>query len=568
MRAPLLLVACLLVAGCVGGAPGGEGDGQGPPATGPGRFRVAPAERLSFPMSDGVALDAALWRPEGLERTPVILHAMPYASVCTWAAPDAPYPKPCAPELTDPFYIDEYNGLPRALVEAGYAYLDLSVRGTGASGGCFEYFGPRERKDLGEVLDQLGEAAWAGEVGMLGLSYMSVTPLEAMAERPGRVKAVVLGGIGFDEYTFAFTPQGASSVGMQAFWAAWSSSVQGPPVTSPRGLLAYPGRACPESATSTLALPLAHAKDERGRDHFLERRYLDQVRHLDTGVLVVQGLLDRGGGQQVELLWPALEGTPRALVLGPWEHRFPDDAMLEGSGLGWPALPLAWFDHFLRGGPAPAALGQVHVQVEGRGWESHGAWPPAPRVEALYVGSALTREPGAAPVSFRLAPEARACDADAGTWAVAMTDPLTAPVALVGNPMAWLEVTSSAPSATVAVDLWDVPGDDVCAGALVSYGAADLRFREDPFQGRDVPVGVVLGTRVDMHATAWVVPAGHRLAVTLSTAGEHGASGRPAAGTLTIGPASHVLLPTQDGIGATPPALEYPPRPMGPDWRG
>ena len=519
-------------------------------------------------MSDGVVLDAVAWRPAGLERGPVILHALPYASVCTPAASDAPYPKPCAPDLMDEFWLDEYNGLPRALVESGYAFLDLSVRGTGASGGCFSYLGPRERKDLGEVLDQLAGFAWAGEVGMVGLSYMSITPLEAMAERPGRVKAVVLGGIGFDEYTFAFSPQGASSLRAQSFWGAWLSSVQGPPVASQRALAAYAGRACPDLVPLATTMPLAHAMDERPRGHFLERRYLDAVRGLPTGILVVQGVLDRSGGQQVEFLWPALEGTPRALVLGQWDHRFPDDAMLAGSGLRWPGLPLAWLDHFLRGGPVPEALGRVHVQVEGRGWEAHDAWPPTPRGEALYVGATLAPAPSPGSVSFRAAPEARACRGEEGTWHVALSEPLAAPVALVGNPMAWLEVTSASPSATVAVDLWDVPGDDVCAGRLVSFGAADLRFRNDPFRGEDVPVGVPQGTRVDMHAAAWVVPAGHRLAVTLSAAGEHGASGRPAAGTLTVGGASHVLLPTQDGIGAPPPPVAYPPRPMGPDWRG
>lgn len=561
---PLLLVATLLVAGCAGNAPPAGDAGDAP--AGPARFEVAPVERAAFVMSDGVSLDAAIWRPAGAERSPVILHAMPYASVCTLTAPEAPYPKPCAPDITDPFWLDEYNGLPRALVEAGYAYVDVSVRGTGASGGCFSYLGPREREDLGEVLDQLAEAEWAGEVGMLGLSYMSITPFEAIEARPGRVKVAVVGGVGFDEYTFAYTPQGASSLDTQGFWGAWFSSVQSPPLASPRGVAAYRERACPGTALLFATHPLSHALDERDRDFYLERRWLDQLRGLDAGVLVVQGLHDRGGGQQVEFLWPALDGTPRGLVLGPWDHRFPDDAMLDGSGLGWPSLPLAWFDHFLRGAPPPPALGRVHVQVEGRGWESHDAWPPASGTRALYVGEALTDAPTQGTVTFRAKPEAAACDADPDAWRVAMTEPLDAPVTLVGNPMAWLEVELSSPSGTVAVDVWDVPGDDVCEAALVSYGAADLRFRDDPFRGTDVPVGTTLGTRIDLHATAWVVPVGHRIALTLSTAGEHGATGRPGAGAVTVRGASHVLLPTTDEVGAPAPGLQYPPRPMGPDW--
>ena len=562
MRRLAPLLALLLAAGCLG-APASEAPGRDEAAQ---PFALAPPERLAFTMSDGVVLDAVAWRPEGLARAPVVLHATPYASVCTPHAPDAPYPKPCAPELADEFWLDEYHGLPRALVASGYTWLELSVRGTGASGGCFVYLSERERKDLGEVLDQLAAPESTDGIAMLGLSYMSITAVEAMIERPGLLKAVVIGGVSLDEYTYFHTPQGAASVGGGIGWLGWYSAVAGVPFTSPRGTEAYAKRACPETATVTL-LPLDHALDERPREHYLERRYLDRLRGHATGVLVLQGLLDRGAGQQVEPLWPALEGTPRALVLGHWEHHFPDDALLQGSGLGWPELPLAWLDHHLRGGPAPDLLGEVRAHVEGDAWGTYEAWPPGPQ-EALYLGATLGREPASGGLSFRLAPGARACDDAPGTWAVALSEPLAADALLVGNPMAWLEVTSTSASATVAVDLWDVPGDDVCEAALLSYGAADLRFRDDPFVGRDVPVGQTLGTRIDMHAVASLVPAGHRLAVTLSSAGEHGAAGRPGVGTIALGGGSHILLPTASGVGAPLPGIAYPPRPLDADWRG
>lgn len=78
-------------------------------------------------------------------------------------------------------------------------------------------------------------------------------------------------------------------------------------------------------------------------------------------------------------------------------------------------------------------------------------------------------------------------------------------------------------------------------------------------------MGSPIHLRVDLHAAAWRVTVGHRIAVTLSTAGEHGASGRPATGVVAFAPESHVVLPTDDGLGA-PPLGTYPPRPFAHDW--
>ncbi|HET6399701.1 MAG TPA: CocE/NonD family hydrolase [Candidatus Thermoplasmatota archaeon] len=561
--AAVSVVLLLLLGGCAGSRTQ-TAPGSAPDAT-PGRtYEVPPATPVSFRMDDGVLLDGAAWDPDPQHRGPVILHLLPYANMCP-LHPDAPYPKPCAPGVGDDFWLDEYNGLPRELVRSGYTYVSVSVRGTGASGGCFSYLGERERKDVGLVLDQLAAGPWAGEVGMLGLSYMSITPLHAVLERPGRVKAVILGGIGVDEYAFAYTPQGASSLRSQVFWAGWLASVAAPPAASLRSMLAYPERSCPSLASLAVTYPLAHASDERPADHFLERRWLDRLAGQQTAVLVVQGLRDVTGGQQVEELWQALEGTPRAFVLGQWEHRFPDDALLEGSGLRWHALASSWLDHYLREAPAPAVLGRVHAQVEGAGWTTFDAWPPLGG-EVLHIGGGLTRHPTPASLAFRSHPLAEACDARPGAWAAALSDPLPAATRLTGNPMAWLELRSSAPSATVAVDLWDVPGDDVCQGRLISLGAADLRFRGDPFQGADVPVGVPFGLRVDLHATAWEVPAGYRVGITFSSGGAYAAMGRPAEALIEVLPGSHVVLPMDAGVGEDV-ARQYPGRPLGVQWQ-
>lgn len=570
MRCALLAA---LLAGCAAPAPDGSTDVPGG-ASG-GSFAIAPPERVVFAASDGIDLVATLWRPVGVDRAPVILHAQPYASGCSMPGSVVfgdPYPQPCRPPTSDEFWLDEYNGAPRALVASGFAFVDLNVRGTGESGGCFSLNGPEEREDLRVVLDALANASWStGRLGMMGLSYMGTTPFVALGHRHPALQAVVAGGIGTNEYYYRFTPQGAGSgAGGLAFAPFWLGSIVGPqlgggPNALPGAATTYPERWCPEFVEGFANAGASTATEARERAYFLARRHVAHVKDVNAGVLVVQGLPDRAG-LQWEPLWDALGDAPKSLVLGDWPHRFPDTALLAGSGLAWPDLPIAWFDHFLRDGPAPSSLGRVHHEVPGREWRVSDAWP-ALASEALYLdGSALAAAPGAEGLAFASVPGGAACGAP-GTWAVAMTKPLERPALLAGNPMAWLEVRVDAPAAVIAVDVWDVPGDDVCEGEILTMGAADLRFLDDPFTGRDVPAGAPLGVRVDLYGVSHEVPAGHRLAVTFSASGGIGAQGRPTTATVEILPgASHLLVPTGAGLGAPPPDVAYPPMPLGPAW--
>lgn len=565
------VVVAALVAGCFASDPASDGGAAPAPSQGP--FAIAEPEPIVFVASDGVELVGTAWRPEGLEKAPVILNAGPYGSMCP--VPGAPYPTPCAPATTDPFWLDEYNGLPRVLVESGFAWVELNVRGTGPSGGCFGLIGPREREDLVGVVDELSRAPWStGSVGMMGLSYMGTTALATVGERHPALKAVIAGGITTNEYYTAYTPQGAggNSAGL-AFAAPWFASVMvipplgGGPDSAPRVASAYPGRACPEFAESLAAGATSSATEERPEAYFLDRRHLERLEDLDAGVLVLEGFLDHAVGIQVEPLWDLLGSTPRAFVLGEWDHRFPDDDLLAGSGLAWDELGVAWFDHFLRDGPAPEVLGEVRYQIVGGDWSVADRWP-ALASEALYVGTALTPAPASGDLSYRMAPQGAPCGpAPADAWAVALTEPLAAPATLAGNPMAWFEVEVDEPAATIAIEIWDVPEGDVCAGTILSAGAADLRYRDDPFRAADVPTGAPLGVRVDFLATSWTVPEGHRLGLTMSASGALGVWSRESTATVTVrAGASHLLLPTGAGVGGPAPAVEYPPMLLGPGW--
>ena len=75
--------------------------------------------------------------------------------------------------------VDDYFA-PRWLVDHGYAGAAVSLRGTGNSGGCLDFFGTSEQRDQALLVEWLAAKPWSnGRVAMYGLSYMGTTPWEA-----------------------------------------------------------------------------------------------------------------------------------------------------------------------------------------------------------------------------------------------------------------------------------------------------------------------------------------------------------------------------------------------------
>src|SRR3712207_9045534 len=68
----------------------------------------------------------------------------------------------------------------------------MDLRGTGFSGGCIDYLGPRDGADLKHVIEWLGRQPWSnGRVGLTGVSYVGSTPILAAAQKPHALKTIV-----------------------------------------------------------------------------------------------------------------------------------------------------------------------------------------------------------------------------------------------------------------------------------------------------------------------------------------------------------------------------------------
>jgi hypothetical protein len=74
----------------------------------------------------------------------------------------------------------------------GYATINVNIRGTGCSGGAFDYFETLQNLDGYDVIEVAAAQDWVlhNQVGMVGLSYPGITQLFVAAERPPGLSAI------------------------------------------------------------------------------------------------------------------------------------------------------------------------------------------------------------------------------------------------------------------------------------------------------------------------------------------------------------------------------------------
>ncbi|WP_419826420.1 CocE/NonD family hydrolase [Sphingomonas sp.] len=108
---------------------------------------------------DGVELAVAVYHTMGEGPVPALLAASPYR-----------FDNDELPDI--PAFMFRETGPIGFYVEQGYAYVRLDVRGTGRSGGVFEFLGPSEQQDLYDVIEWIAAQPWCtGRIGGSGQSY-------------------------------------------------------------------------------------------------------------------------------------------------------------------------------------------------------------------------------------------------------------------------------------------------------------------------------------------------------------------------------------------------------------
>ncbi|MGH2976345.1 MAG: CocE/NonD family hydrolase, partial [Solirubrobacterales bacterium] len=102
----------------------------------------------------------------------------------------------------------------------GFAVVDVNMRGTGCSGGAFDYFEPLQSLDGYDVIETVAKQPWAlhHKVGMMGISYGGISQLFVGATRPPSLDAIAPLSV-IDNTQTTLYPGGILNTGFALKWA-------------------------------------------------------------------------------------------------------------------------------------------------------------------------------------------------------------------------------------------------------------------------------------------------------------------------------------------------------------
>jgi predicted acyl esterase len=102
----------------------------------------------------------------------------------------------------------------------GYAVVDVNMRGTGCSGGAYDFFEPLQNLDGYDVIETVARQPWVlhHKVGMAGISYGGISQLFVAATRPPSLAAITPLSL-IDSTQTTLYPGGMLNTGFALSWA-------------------------------------------------------------------------------------------------------------------------------------------------------------------------------------------------------------------------------------------------------------------------------------------------------------------------------------------------------------
>jgi putative CocE/NonD family hydrolase len=193
--------------------------------TSPRRHGVVVERDVRVPLPDGVELSCDLWRPDGDERCPAILSFHPYhqaaqtGPIKPTAISSAQWRNP-GQERTN---ASLEAGEPTFFARRGYAHAVCSARGTGRSGGVWDFSGPQEVRDVHDTIEWLAGRPWCdGNVVMFGVSYFAWIQLLAATLKPPHLRTIFCPWGSTDFYRDIFYRGGIFAYGWPVGWSQTS----------------------------------------------------------------------------------------------------------------------------------------------------------------------------------------------------------------------------------------------------------------------------------------------------------------------------------------------------------
>jgi predicted acyl esterase len=112
------------------------------------------------------------------------------------------------------------SGISPILNQLGYAVMDVNMRGTGCSGGAFDYFERLQSLDGYDVVETTARQPWVlrNKVGMVGVSYGGISQLFVGATRPPHLAAITPLSV-IDSTATTLYPGALLNTGFAVQWA-------------------------------------------------------------------------------------------------------------------------------------------------------------------------------------------------------------------------------------------------------------------------------------------------------------------------------------------------------------
>ncbi len=491
-----------------------------------------------IPLSDGTKLAARLFLPEDAEARPIpaILEYIPYRRRDSTREGD---------NLTHPWFAAQ-----------GYASVRLDIRGTGDSEGVIrdEYL-KQEQDDAVEAIAWIAKQPWCtGRVGMMGISWGGFNALQVAARRPPALEAIITVCSTDDRYADDMHYMGGCIV---TDTMAWGTSFFGRMARAPDPLMVGEERwrRMWRQRLDGWEPPFVAWLKHQTRDAFWKHGSVcENYEDVECAVFAVGGWADGYSNAIFRML--ANLKAPRLGLVGPWGHKYPHVGV-PGPAIGFLQEARRFWDQWLKGidtgimqEPMLRAWVQeslppaAHYDHRPGYWASESAWP-GPNVSekqfALGRNTLAAKDSGKADRENAALPIAspQSVGQHGGEWCpngmgglspelpldqreedgaslVFDTEPLEAPLTILGAPVVELEVEADQPAALLAVRLNDLRPDG--SDLRVTYGVLNLTHRE----GHETPIplrpGKPVRVRVQMNAIGHVFPAGHRIRLALSTA--------------------------------------------------
>lgn len=553
-RAAAASVESQASAGRVSGATQWPGGSWSPP---PPEFGVLTVRDVAFPMSDGVTLYGDVSYPVDLhtgarlnQRFPVLLTVNPYDTGGLGGQPGAEFGavSPLPVSATYPYF-----------VQRGYIDVAVDARGTGRSGGVDAFLSPRAQQGGAELIQAVahGLDGSDGRVGLLGCSYLGewayFNAADAAGAGPSPVKATVAqcaSGVFFREF---FNVGGLMTSDFYEIENVFAASDASPGTSQPWTTATN----VPDHAQSLFqhyvsSMASAATGGDRSVESLWWRQRSPLYRAADIvnnripvlGVTSYHDIFPEGALEMITALQNLERGqpefgpldpsaappTPRyQLIVGPGGH---------ASGLS-DEIALEWFDTWIKG--MNTGLQSEHRPLHfwddaAQRWSDVSRYPLTTDYRALYLGDGGTLTSSAPPAGG--ASDALGWEPEQAGGALTYTSsPLTASRLVVGPSDATIYASSTTSDVELVATLQDVASDGSAtpiakAGALIGSQRYEDTQRNwvdahgrmirpyHPLQEGDaqaVPTGQVERYDIEIPPTTWLLPAGHRLQLRLTS---------------------------------------------------